>query len=65
MFPDPANLTTAQHLTSVLVIASLFVVVLGLSLLGALILHDYFRARRDPDVEADYQARRAAANKNP
>ena len=61
MLPDPSHLTSAQYITHVLVVYNLIVLTPGLAVLGIWILADYFRARRNPEIEADYQRRRAAA----
>ena len=61
LLPDREHMTHAQYTTHVLVIYTFLIAIPGcitLTLLGAF---DYFRARRDPEIEADYQRRRAAA----
>ncbi len=65
ILPDPSALTQAQYTTHVLVIYCLLISISGLVTLGAWAAIDYLRARRDPEIEADYQRRRAAANTQP
>jgi hypothetical protein len=63
MFPDPSDLTPAQHAASVLVIYALIISVPGLLVLTAWSMYDSFREyrRRTAEQHADYLARRAAA----
>lgn len=65
LLPDKANLTSAQYTAHVLVIYALLIAVPGLVTLTAWGAYDYYRSRRDPEIEADYQRRRAAANPQP
>lgn len=55
------TLTTAQRTTHALVIYVLLISIPGAMALLAWGAWDYYRLRRDPEVEADLQARRAAA----
>jgi heme/copper-type cytochrome/quinol oxidase subunit 2 len=65
LLPDKANLTAGQYATHVLVVYALLIAVPGLVTLTLWGAYDYYRARRDPEIEADYQRRRAAANHQP
>lgn len=61
LLPDKTLLTTPQYTAHVLVIYALLIAVPGLITLTLWGAYDYLRARRDPEIEADFQRRRAAA----